>query len=77
MVFSRQEYWSVLPFPSPGDLPEPRIKPRAPALADRFFTAEPPGVRQEMGEGGGNSQRLSSGSVYCAGAPVHSGKNSP
>ena len=32
MGFSRQEYWSVLPFPSPGDLPNPGIKPRFPAL---------------------------------------------
>ena len=32
MGFSRQEYWSGLPFPSPGDLPDPEIKPRSPAL---------------------------------------------
>ena len=32
MVFSRQEYWSGLPFPSPGDLPDPGIEPRSPAL---------------------------------------------
>ena len=32
MGFSRQAYWSGLPFPSPGDLPDPRIKPRFPAL---------------------------------------------
>ena len=32
MGFSRQEYWSVLPFPSPGDLPDPGIEPRSPAL---------------------------------------------
>ena len=32
MDFSRQEYWSELPFPSPGDLPNPGIKPRSPAL---------------------------------------------
>ena len=32
MRFSRQEYWSGLPFPSPGDLPHPGIKPRIPAL---------------------------------------------
>ena len=32
MGFSRQEYWSGLPFPSPGDLPNPRIKPRSPAM---------------------------------------------
>ena len=39
--FSGQEYWSGLPCPSPGDLPEPGIKPeslRSPALAGRFFT---------------------------------------
>ena len=41
MGFSRQEYWSGLPFPSPGDLPNPGIKftsPESPALASRFFT---------------------------------------
>ena len=43
MEFSRQDYWSGLPFPSPGDLPDPGIKPMSPALADRFFTTEPPG----------------------------------
>ena len=45
MGFPRQEYWSVLPFPSPGDLPDPEIKPTSrvsPALAGAFFTAEPP-----------------------------------
>ena len=43
MRFSRQEYWSGLPFPSPGDLPDPRIEPMSPALAGRFFTTAPPG----------------------------------
>ena len=43
MGFVRQEYWSGLPFPSPGDLPDPGIKPGSPALAGRFFTTEPPG----------------------------------
>ena len=41
MQFSRQEYWSGLPFPSPGDLPDPGIKLASlvsPALADGFFT---------------------------------------
>ena len=41
MEFSRQEYWSGLPFPTPGDLPDPRIKPAPlayPALSGRFFT---------------------------------------
>ena len=44
MGFSRPEYWSELPFPSPGDLPDPGIKllsPEAPALADRFFFLTP------------------------------------
>ena len=36
--FSRQEYWSGLPFPSPGDIPNPGIEPGSPALAGRFFT---------------------------------------
>ena len=46
MGFPRQEYWSGLPFPPPGDLPNPGIKPTysaAPALASKFFTTEPPG----------------------------------
>ena len=36
--FPRQEYWSGLPFPSPGDLPDPGIEPASPALAGGFFT---------------------------------------
>jgi len=43
IVFSRQEYWSGLPFPPPGDLPNPGIKPVSPALAGGFFTTEPLG----------------------------------
>ena len=38
MEFSRQEYWSGLPFPSPGDLPDPGIKSSSPALLDGSFT---------------------------------------
>ena len=37
-----QEYWSGLPFPSPGDLPDPGIEPASPALAGGLFTTEPP-----------------------------------
>ena len=46
MGFPRQEYWSGLPFPSLGDLPDPGIEPVSllpPALADGFFTTAPPG----------------------------------
>ena len=43
MELPRQEYWSGLPFCSPGDLPDPGIEPTSPTLANRFFTAEPPG----------------------------------
>ena len=43
MEFSRQEYWGGLPFPTPGDPPDPGIKPTSPALAGRFFTTELPG----------------------------------
>ena len=43
MGFSRQEYWSGLPFPSLGDLPNQGIKPAPPALAGVFFTTKPPG----------------------------------
>ena len=41
--FSRQEYWSRLPFPSPGDLPDPGIEPRSPAFQADALTSEPPG----------------------------------
>ena len=43
MGFTRQEYWSELPFPSPGDLPNPGIEPRSPTLWADALTSEPPG----------------------------------
>jgi len=43
MRFSRQEYWSELPFPSPGNLPNPGIEAGSPALAGGFFSTEAPG----------------------------------
>ena len=43
MGFPRQEYWSGLPFPSPGGLPHPKIERVSPALAGGFFTTEPAG----------------------------------
>jgi len=42
MGFPRQEYWSVLPFPSPGDLPNSGVEPVPSALPGGFFTTEPP-----------------------------------
>ena len=44
MGFARQEYWSGLPFLSPGDLPDPGIEPTSPALASGFFTTDPSGM---------------------------------
>ena len=43
MGFSRQEYWSGLPLPSPGDFPDPGIEPRSPALRVDALPSEPPG----------------------------------
>ena len=43
MGFSRQEYWSGLSFPPPGDLPDPGIEPRCPALQADSLLSEPPG----------------------------------
>ena len=53
MGFSRQEYWSGLPFPSPGDLPNPGIEPLSPALQADILTSEPPGEAQLVFKGGG------------------------
>ena len=44
MEFPRQEYWSGLPFPPPGDLPDPGIEPGSPALQVDFLPSEPPGT---------------------------------
>ena len=48
MGFSRQEYWSGWPFPSPGDLPHPGIKPRSPALQADSLPSEPPYYMQKV-----------------------------
>ena len=48
MGFSRQEYWSGLPFSSPGDLPNPGIEPGSPALQADALTSEPPGKCWEL-----------------------------
>ena len=49
MAFSGKEYWSGLPFPSPGDHPDPGIEPTSPALAGGFFTTELRGKLLEQG----------------------------
>ena len=43
MEFSRHDYWSGLPLPSPGDLPDPGIEPGSPALQADALLSEPPG----------------------------------
>ena len=51
MGFSRQEYWSglpLLPLPSPGDLPDPGVEPRSPALQADALTSVPPGKPQGL-----------------------------
>ena len=51
MGFSRQEYWSGLPFPSPGSFPDAGFKFTSPTLAGRFFTTEEPGKITQVGKG--------------------------
>ena len=51
MGFSRQEYWSGLPFPSPGDLPNPEIEPRCPTSQADSLPAEPQGKPKDTGVG--------------------------
>ena len=50
MGFSRREYWSGLPFPSPGNLPNPGIKPGTPALQAGALSSEPPGKPWRTGD---------------------------
>ena len=50
MGFSRQECWSGLPFPSPGDLPDPGIKPESPALQADALPSQPPGKHNKKKE---------------------------
>ena len=57
MGFSRQEYWSGLPFPSPGDLPDPGIEPRSRALQADSLVSEPP-EKPKFTKGGSQIQHL-------------------
>ena len=72
MEFSRSEYWSGYPFPSPGDLPNPGIKPRSPALQAGSLSAEPPGMPKNIGVGSLSliqwiflTQELNRGLLHC------------
>ena len=51
MGFSRQEYWSELPIPSPGDLPDPGVEPWSPALQADSLPSEPPDHRRTVWRG--------------------------
>ena len=51
MGFSRQEYWTGLPFPPPEDLPDPGIEPRSPELQADTLPSEPPGKHTHLGGG--------------------------
>ena len=67
MGFSRQEYWSGLPFPSPGDLPNPGIEPGSPALQADSFTTEPLGKPLKWSE----SHSVVSDSLWSHGHTIH------
>ena len=74
MGFSRQDYWSGVPFPSPGDLPNPGIKPRFPALQEDSLPSEPPGKPKNTGVGSLSllqgifpTQELNRGFLHCRG----------
>ena len=62
MEFSRQEYWSGLPFPSPGDLSNPGIKPGSPALQADSLLSEPPG-KPKVATAVSTSKQFSKGSM--------------
>ena len=53
MGFSKQEYWSGLPFPSPGDLPDPGMEPRSPSFQAESLPSEPPDSTILIGQGRG------------------------
>ena len=58
MEFSRQDYWSGLPFPTPGYLPNPGIEPRSPALQADSLPFKPPGKPHHLPEFAQKSQTL-------------------
>ena len=64
MGCSRQEYWSGLPFPSPGDLPDPGIEPGSPTVEADALTSEPPG--KTIPKKGNGKKKLN----YCTTAHI-------
>ena len=62
MRFSRPEYWRQLPFPSPGDLSNPGIRPVSPALAGGLFITEPPRKPLKASQPGQKKKRETNGS---------------
>ena len=70
--FSRQEYWSELPCPLPGDRPNPGIEPRSPTLQVDYLLSEPPGKPKNTGVGSLSllqgifpTQRSNQGLLHC------------
>ena len=72
MGFSRQEYWSGLPFPSPGDLPDPGIEPGSPTLQAESLLSEPPGKTLLLG---GEAEHLTH--LVIKVSPKEEGKKKP
>ena len=64
MGFSKQEYWSGLPFPFPGDLPNPGIKPGSPVLQADALSSEPPGKTSHSSEPPGKTSHPGKYSMY-------------
>ena len=58
MGFPSQEYWSGLPFSSPGDLPNPEVEAMSPALAGGLFATEPPGKPTRHSREGENTETV-------------------
>ena len=63
MGLSQQEYWSELPFPPPGELPDPGIEPESPVLAGGFFTTEQPGKKTRINKATVRQSRKGSAEV--------------
>ena len=73
MGFSKQEYWSKLPFPSPGDLPQPGIEPRPPALQADSLLSEPPGKPRSPKAAVADFHALLKARAVCVFPPVAPG----